>query len=249
MKRAFLQHIDTQSLKLGSRWIRVLPLALVIAGFSMVQPAPAQERTLRTLSVTGQGIEMIETTLAQVSLGVEVEAETAVEAQREAARRSDAVVSFLRSRDVEQLQTTGINLSPRYNYSNDERQLVGYTASNVVSFRVPVDQAGRLLDDVVQAGATRIDGISFTAEEEAIAAAQLRALQEATEDAREQADAVFDALGFSAGEIVGIQINNASLPPTPMFDVRAASLEQSATTPVVGGEQRVNAAVTLQIAY
>jgi len=87
----------------------------------VARPAIAQESNIvqgsniNVLTVTGEGREQIATTIAQVSLGVEVEAETAAAAQQEAARRSTAVVELLRDRNVDQLQTTGIRLEPGTN--------------------------------------------------------------------------------------------------------------------------------------
>ena len=230
-------------------WGCALPLAIVLAGVAFMKPAPAQEGQSRTLSVTGQGVEMIETTLAQVSLGVEVQGNTAAQAQQEAAQRTSAVVELLRSQDVENLETTGINLRPRYDYSGNTQRLIGYTASNFVRFQVAIDQAGPIMDDAVNAGATGINGVSFTAEDEAIATAQKVALREATEDAQAQADAVLEALGLNARDIVSIEINQASAPPMPIAQLRAANFAEDATTPVVGGEQHVNASVTLHISY
>ncbi|MEM9818573.1 MAG: SIMPL domain-containing protein, partial [Cyanobacteria bacterium P01_D01_bin.6] len=80
----------------------------------MISPAIAQEPAQRVLTVTGQGQESVQTTIAQVNLGVEVEAETAAAAQTAAARRSTAVIELLSDRDVDQLQTTGIRLNPQY---------------------------------------------------------------------------------------------------------------------------------------
>ena len=71
----------------------------------------AQEKVLRTVTVTGEGIERIPTTLTQVQLGVEIQGKTATEVQEQVAKRTTAVVEFLRSRRVEKLQTTGISLS------------------------------------------------------------------------------------------------------------------------------------------
>lgn len=226
-----------------------MPIAAVLLACSAIAPAFAQERQLRTLSVTGQATERIATTLAQVSLGVDVRAETAADAQQEAARRSDAVVNYLRSRDVERLQTTGVSLQPNYSYQNDEQRLIGYSATNIVSFRVSVDEVGGLLDSAVDAGATRIDGISFTAADEAIAIAQRQALRTATEEAQSQADTVLDVLGLRAEDIIGIQINNASPPPSPLLRMEAQAMNDAASTPIVGGEQEVNASVTLHIQY
>ncbi|HLO46829.1 MAG TPA: SIMPL domain-containing protein [Kamptonema sp.] len=227
-------------------------LCLTLSLFSVtgLDPAMAQEQRLRTLTVTGRGIEAIPTTLTQVRLGVEVQGKTAAEVQQEAAKRSAAVVSLLRSRNVEKLETTGITLNPLYSYENNQQKLIGYVATNNVSFRINTQSAGTLLDDAVNAGATRIEGVSFVAVESAIASAQQQALREATQDAQTQADAVLSALNLKRGQVVSIQVNGAS-PPQPIFMPRfaAARNDKDAATPVVGGEQQVEASVTLQISY
>jgi uncharacterized protein len=227
-----------------------LATCLLFTGLPLNSMAMAQEKQLRTLTVTGQGKESIKTTLTQVTLGVDAQAKTAAEVQQEVARRSSAVVALLRSRNVDRLQTTGINLNPNYSYTNNRQQLIGYTGSNTVSFRVATETAGTLLDDAVRAGASQINGISFVASDAAIAAAQKLALQKATLDAQSQAGAVLSALKFTPGEIVSIQVNNASPPPPMPVVMRQKSLVAAdATTPVVGGEQDVDASVTLQISY
>lgn len=227
-----------------------LPLALGVLSLAVVEPAWAQEQMLRTLTVTGQGTESIPTTMTQVQLGVEVQADTAVAAQQEAARRSASLVEFLRSQNVEQLQTTGISLNPRYNYNNGNQRIVGYTATNTVSFEVDTDEAGNILDEAVDAGATRIDSVSFVAEDEAIAVAQRQALQEAAEDAQDQADVVLAALGLTRQDVVRIQIDGASSPPPPPIMYRADfAAAESAPTPVIGGEQEVQASLTLEISF
>ncbi|MBD1852493.1 SIMPL domain-containing protein [Leptolyngbya sp. FACHB-711] len=231
-----------------------VPLLLGVASISLTLPVLAHETQpmTRTITVTGQGTESIATTLTQVQLGVEVQGRTAEEVQQEAARRSSAVVEFLRGRNVSKLQTTGINLSPRYDYDNGNQRIVGYTATNTVSFRIPTERAGTLLDEAVRAGATRIDSVSFIAEDAAIATARQQAIREATQDAQTQADAALSALGLSREEVVSIQINNAFMQPPPMPLYRqnvAMGAADSAPTPVVGGEQDIQATVTLQIRY
>ncbi|MEG4938768.1 SIMPL domain-containing protein [Microcoleus sp. F4-D5] len=230
--------------------VTALCLTLTLVSFAGLDPAAAQEQRMRTLSVTGRGVEAIPTTQTQVALGVEVQGKTAAEVQQEAARRSSAVVALLRSRQVEKLETTGITLNPTYSYENNQQRLTGYIATNTVSFRLNTQSAGTLLDDAVQAGATRIQGVSFVAADSAIEQARKQALRKATQDAQSQADAVLSALNLKRGDILGIQVNGAIAPP-PMYrqlaGARAAAAD--AATPVVGGEQEIEASVTLQIAY
>ena len=230
--------------------LTALCLTLTLVSFVGLDAAVAQEQRIRTLSVTGRGVEAIPTTQTQVALGVEVQGKTAAEVQQEAARRSSAVVALLRSRQVQKLETTGITLSPNYSYENNQQRLIGYIATNTVSFRLNTQSAGTLLDDAVQAGATRIQGVSFVAADNAIEQAQKQALKKATQDAQAQADAVFSALNLKRGEILNIQVNGAS-PPPPMYRQLAASRAAAAdaTTPVVGGEQQIEASVTLHFGY
>jgi len=234
---------------------RFSSISLVVGLLTMISwsnPAIAEEKMLRTLTVTGQGVEMIPTTVTQVQLGVEVQGKMAQTVQEDAARRSAAVVELLRSRNVEKLQTTGIQLNPIYSYQNNVQRLDGYSATNTVSFRVATQQAGTLLDDAVKAGATRIEGVSFIATDSAIATAQKQALRQATQNAQQQADVVLSSLNLTRRDIVRIQIDQAKTPP-PVENLNRVFVAKNADiappTPVVGGEQRVQASVTLQISY
>jgi uncharacterized protein len=234
-------------LMISQRFQNILLVSSLIS-LSLINPVFAEEKMLHILTVTGQGTQQIPTTITEVQLGVEIKGETAERVQQEVANKSSAVVEFLRSRQVEKLQTTGVSLQPNYDYSNNQNKLIGYIGTNTVSFRLPTAKMGNLLDEAVQAGATRIDNLSFTAEETAISEAQKQALRKATEDAKQQANAVLESLDFSLKDIVGIQINGANSPkPQPMMmeSMKAAD----STTPVVGGEQTIRANITLQISY
>ena len=231
---------------------KILSLTIFMCAI-FILPASAQEKEKlwRTLTVSGRGVETIATTLSQVSLGVEIQGKTAEDVQKEAARKSSAVVDLLKKRNVEKLTTTGIRLNPVYSYSNNIKRITGYAASNTVSFRISTDKAGTLLDDAVKAGATQINGVSFIASDEAIASAQKQALKKATQDAQEQAETVLSSLKLEQKDIISIQINGATPPPPPML-YRAEAAKASlidASTPIVAGEQEVQASVTLQISY
>jgi uncharacterized protein len=219
-----------------------------------ISPGNTQERKpTRTLTASGKGIVVIPTTLSQISLTIEVSGKTPTTAQQEAAKRSTRVVNFLKTQPITKLQTTGISLNPTYTYpANGKPQLVGYNASNSISFRVTTDRAGAILDAAVSNGATRIDGVSFVASEQAIATAQLQALKQATQDAERQADAVLETLSLKRKEVIGIQINSASTPAPVLMQTQARAdfaNKVAPPTPVIGGEQQVEAAVTLDIGY
>jgi uncharacterized protein len=232
-------------------------LTASIVLLSGITPGIAQERKpARTLTASGRGIVTIPTTISQIRLAIESSGKTPSSAQQEAAQRSTRVMNYLKTQQVEKLQTTGINLNPTYTYPDGGKpKIVGYTATNSISFRVTTDRAGAILDAAVKSGATRIDGVSFVASEQAIAAAQNQALKQATQDAQRQGDTVLASLNLKRREIIGIQINSTSNPvPLPMAENMmrqkvASDVAAPAPTPVIGGEQQVEAAVTLDIGY
>ncbi|MEA5550846.1 SIMPL domain-containing protein [Anabaena cylindrica UHCC 0172] len=247
MHRNILSSSRVQTGNFGKALSLTLILFMI---FTLPVSAQEKEKLWRTLTVSGRGMEAIPTTLSQVSLGVEIQGKTAQEVQKEAASRSSAVVALLKSRNVDKLTTTGVRLNPVYSYTNNIQRITGYAASNTVSFRVPTDKVGTLLDEAVKTGATQISGVSFIASDDAIANAQKQALKKATQDAQQQADAVLNTLGLQAKEVVSIQVNGASAPPPPMLYRSEAKLTNAdASTPVIGGEQEVQASVTLQISY
>ncbi len=234
--------------------IAALSLAIGAIGTIGVQPTYAQEQQDRVLIVNGQATIDVPTSVTQVNLGIEVQGKTAQEVQEEVARRSNGLISLLRSRNVEKLQTTGVYLSPVYTYNpdNGESKVTGYSATNSVSFRVATDRAGSIIDEAVTTGATRVDGISFIASNEAIEAARQQALRAAIADAQSQADTVLDALNLTRQEIVNINISSSTPMPQPLnfaIDSREATGVFAQSSVLVGGEQQVQAYVTLSIGY
>lgn len=244
-----LKKLNTGHFNLPYKYLGIL---LVISSlFNLMLPVRAMaEELLRTLVVNGSGVEKIATSLAKVELGVEIQGKTVTEVQQQVAKQTSAVVNLLRSKDVRQLQTSGFGLQPNYDMSNNQRQLIGYIGTNIVSFSIPTEQVGTLLDEAVEAGASRIDGVSFTATPEAIAAAKQEALRQATTDAQTKANVVLNTLDLTSQEIINIQIDNAGVSqPISVAKGQALYDAESFSTPIIGGEQTVTASVTLQISY
>lgn len=250
---------STKSEKFGRGWVLALAALtfLPVIGCAMrPQSVAAQvspgfvQPSERVLSVTGIGRHSIPTTLTRVELGVNIEARTAQAAQQQVATQSTAVIEWLRSQDnIEKLETSGISLNPRYDYSNNRQTLVGYRATNTVSFRVPTAAAGPVIDEAVSRGATQINGVSFVAEDEAVEAARQQALASAVEDAQQQADTVLSALGLSRAEIVNISIGSVSAPAPQVSRLQNEMADSAVSTVVLGQEQTISGQVTLYIRY
>ncbi|MEO1489328.1 MAG: SIMPL domain-containing protein [Pseudomonadota bacterium] len=146
--------------------------------------------------------------VATIGGGVTTEAPTAVEAMRQNSEAMRAVIDQIKELGVDDddIQTTGINLNPVYDYNRETRKNVlrGYQVSNRVSVKLrDLDDTGRLLDAIVVAGATDISGPSFAfeADQEAKDEASMRAF----EAAMERAKAYADRLGYDEVKVLEIR--------------------------------------------
>ena len=221
---------------------------LAIAAFLFSEGLFAQSaEPSRVLHVTGRGEISLPTVYTEIRLGVDRHAKTAGEAHREAAKESDRLVRFLKSKKVMDLQTTGISLQPIFDPSKlssaSEAGIREYRALNMVVFRVKTEDAGIVIDGAVKEGASRIDRLTFLPEPAELEKARKEALLLAVSDAKTQAETVLSVLNLSIKEIVQIHVDEGSSGPILQTEMRMVQ------TPVVGGNATVTARVTLQVKY
>ena len=171
--------------------------------------------------------------IVDIGAGVTSQASTAVEAMRINAREMNAVIDRIKALGIKDkdIQTTGINLSAQYDYDQSTSRQVfrGYQASNRVNVTLrEVPRAGEVLDALVAAGATDINGPNFALDDDTSARAQAR--KAAFEKARAQAEEYARWSGFSGVRLLEINESVAAGPPMPyaqsaerkMMDVSAA---------------------------
>ena len=141
------------------------------------------------------------------------------------------------------IQTLSYSLNPNNNYpSNGQPVLTGYTASNTVQVTVTdLSIIGKLIDTGIQAGANRVQGLTFGLQNDMPSRQQ--ALKMATVQAKSNADAMASGLGMTTAAVLSITEGSA-VSPTPLALTPTAV---SATTPVETGVVNVQATVTLQI--
>lgn len=219
-----------------------IPLSQMVVMPGAIAQTTFQERVIST---SGRGAVAIPVTHAQITVGIEIQGKDAATVQGTLAAQANTLVKWLEGQDIEELQTQGISLTPRY----DRRStLTGYVGRTMLAFRAELDDSGSLIDGAVRNGATRINNIALTASPDAIRAAHREALKLAAQSAQDEADVVLAALGLTRKEVIGIQLQGS---PAPHMATRGAMLEAGSAPPmpVVGGEQTVNAFVSLQIRY
>lgn len=230
----------------------------ICAAAAAVAAAPASAAEVQ-ITTAGPIVELTvtesveaEPDLVRVGAGVTTDAPTAVEAMRLNAQAMNAVVERIRQLGVAErdIQTTGISLGARYDYDQARQRQVfaGYQASNRVSIRLrTIDRTGPVLDALVAAGATDLNGPDFVVEDNSAAKAQARAA--AMETVRAQALAYARMAGFSDLRLLRIEEGLAAQPPRPMLRMAAAEAAFDQSTPVQPGlvEQGVTVTVTYEL--
>ncbi|WP_227132589.1 SIMPL domain-containing protein [Halorubellus salinus] len=194
--------------------------------------------------------------LVVVHVAVVGEGDTAEAAARATAADADglrAALDDVVDRDGQAVDVTlenaGYHLSPRYDYSRESREIVGYQATQ--SFRVEttaVDAAGAVVDAVVDGGASRVHGVTFTLSDAARADLRSDALAAAMESARADADVLAAAAGVTIDGLAGASTTNVDATPYYRGYAEDAGADGAATT-FEPGDVTVTATVTVAYTY
>ncbi len=226
--------------------VAAIALAVVAAIPARAQQTPSPTATpSRMVTVVGQGEVKARPDTAIVQIGVSTEGKTAREALTQNNQETAAVQSKLTDLGIaaRDIQTSGFSIYPVY--GTDGRQLTGYHVTNMVTVKIrSIDRAGTVLDQVVQAGANSVAGISFTVDSPRALEDQAR--EAAMRDAKARADVLARAGGASVGDVLVITENVGSPVPVAMPVARAAA-QDSGAVPVQPGEQTIT--ISVQVTY
>ncbi|HEY3522592.1 MAG TPA: SIMPL domain-containing protein [Candidatus Limnocylindrales bacterium] len=236
--------------------------ALAVAAMTLVlRPAPAlgaptdpSQPPARTITVSASSHVTLVPDVAHVGLGITATKPTVEAARAEAARVMNAVIAAARDKGVAErdIRTTSVYLSPQYapncTYAPDgsscakPNAIVGYTMNEEVDVTVRnLDVAGAVVDAATAAGATNVNGISFTVDDPDKAATDAEVA--AIGAARSKAEAMAQAAGVSLGRVMSMSESPVAIPyPYPYAGAAPA---RDAATPVQPGTQDVTATVTM----
>ncbi len=226
-----------------------LPLALAASlAFPAMASAADPGKTPRIV-VSGEGESALKPDIALLSLSVMREAKTARAALDANNDAMAAVIAAMKAAGIAErdLQTAGIQINPRYNYTNkadgsQEAELVAYQVTNTLSVRVrDIDKTGDILDKAVTLGVNQGGGISFTNENPSTALTEAR--KKAVADAIAKARTLAEAAGASVGRVR--EITDQTFSPCPMPVSAKAFDAGRAAVPIENGENTYNVQVNV----
>jgi len=203
----------------------------------------------RTITVNGHGTVSVVPDIADLSTGVQAQADTATEALDTAGTSSQALIDTLRGVGVaeDDIQTSGLNLWPTY--GNDGQRITGYQASTNVTATVrDVTKVGEVVDALkgLVGEQLTLSGVSFSYDDPEAVLGEARAA--AIANARVRAEQYAAAAELEVGDVVRIVEGNVS---DPIVFARAAAPEMAQDAggmAVAPGSQELAADVTVVFA-
>lgn len=203
---------------------------------------------VRTITVNGTGTARVEPDSATVRMSIVAREPTLAAAQKSAAEVVARVLALTDRLDVDldRVDTTGASARPdyRWNREKEEQELVGYVAERQIV--VQLDELGKLgavVEGAVGAGVNQVSPPELDSSKRK--ATYRKALREAAEDAKANAEQLAGTLGAGLGRVISIQSGSDAPPPTPMFASRAMAMESDAAAGYNPADLDFDATVTV----
>ena len=234
------------------------PAIALIAASALTLPAGTLAAANVEIDASGPVVELnvfetvdVAPDTATIGAGVTSEAATATEALRQNSAEMQKVIARIKALGVAEkdIQTSGINLNARYDYDQQTQRQVfrGYQVSNRVSVILrKIDDTGRVLDALVEAGANDLSGPNFSIDDDT--AAKNAARSRAVARAEAQAKAYAAMLGYDGAKVLSISESITGNGPMPeMAKARGMMVMSADAAPVQPG--MIAAGVSLSITY
>lgn len=187
--------------------VLTVELAMVVPAVQAGGPSGAvAPEAQNAISVSGEGKVSAEPDMAEIIIGVESRAPTAKEAASQNSEDMNEVMAVLEGMGIaeEDIQTVDYSIRVEMDYRGDEGPtVVGYVVDNAMRVKVSdLDLVGDLLDEVTEAGANNIYGITFTVEDPRPFQEQARAM--AVAEARNKAGQLAEAADVRLGDLLSL---------------------------------------------
>lgn len=213
-------------------------------------PNPGSSPPVPTIVTTGEAIVRRAPDQAYVTAAVETRARTPREAQQQNAASMTAMIQKATSSGIpkDAVRTLGYTVQQDVDLVNGRRVPRDFVARNAVEVRVDaIENAGEVLDALVQGGATSVERIRFDVKDRAML--EREALRLAVGDARARADAAAGGAGVTVVRV--LRIDDTRQPeyrgPMAMAATRGA-MADAVTTPIEPATIEIRATVTITVA-
>jgi len=240
----------------AARYLAAPILVSALAAVLIASPATADDKPQTPrIQISGEGEVHAAPDMAILDLTVLREADTAREAMTANNAAMRQVLDAMKEAGIAErdLQTSGINIRPRYRHPSKDNNLkepkiIGYSVTNSVTARVrDLKAVGSVLDKSVTLGVNEGGNLRFVNDDTASIMKEAR--KRAVADALDKAKTLAEAAGIKLGRVIEIseQVNR----PRPMAFARQAVLAAAPaaeSVPVATGENTYRVSVEMVFA-
>lgn len=213
----------------------------------------AANDTVGELSIRGSAEASVEPDMVSLSIGVTTTSSSAKDAVNENASKMDEIIKTLNENGIsnDEISTSYYSVYPLYSQSKvcievypppeDCNTIIGFRVSNTLQVTTTADKnVGELIDLVVGAGATNINGINFFISKGVADDIKDRLIEEAVINAKKRAEIALKPLNMSIVGVKSIDVDSISVP---------LGTFEKAATPIIPSEQnmRVDVSITFYI--
>ncbi len=227
---------------------RIFAAALVLLSPVLTSAESASVPAAETVSVTGLAKIKLTPDRAVFTVSVETSAKTAGEAVQQNNGKIEQVIAALKKAGAteQEIQTSNFSIFPQQEFMENRRpRVVGYQVSNSLTVtRATVNDAGKLLQAAVDAGANQAGGLSLVVSD--LSRGREEGLQRAFQDAKAKAETLAKAAGRTVGRALSISEGQTATPPMPLFG-RTMALQQEKVmeVPVSSGTEEISFTVSV----
>lgn len=217
------------------------------AALAPISQALADDKNNQSvLTVTGIGETLVEADIARVSLGVEVTSATANTVRKKLASITEEALEKIKDNKPLEVQTSGLSIWPVYDQQKRD-VLLNYKGYQSITFEAKADEAGKIIDAAMDAGANKMNGYTLVPSDEVLMNGKIKALKIASENAKKQAKVVLNNFNLDEKKIKAINIIDYDTGYQPRLG--AMMQKTSAGTTVTESKQTVKAGVSVTIKF
>lgn len=215
----------------------------------------AKTRPPPSIYTNGSSSRSVAPDQLMISFGVETTKKTAKESQEENASKVSAIKASVRELglDDSEIKTSYFSVDAMKEDSGlPLLKITSFKTTHLLTLKVTdLEKGGDILDAITNAGANRIDRVSFTLKDETRNELQIQMLKLAAEDARHRAESIALGLKVKLGAPLSAR-DSFTFTPTrprekyPSLTRGLALIAPPPTTEISGGEINLAATVTVR---
>jgi len=204
----------------------------------------------RSINMSAEGKVTAKPDLATLSFAVVTQGKDAVKVQADNDAKMTTVMDYLKSNNVnsEDIQTSGYNLNPQYDYSSPNiapGTISGYNLTQNITAKIrKLDTVPTILGGLTTKGINQINNVAYTIEDPDKLKQQARDF--AIDKAKQKAKELADRIGVRLGKVINFSEASSYFPEPYYYDkAMPVGMGGGGSSPVEPGMQDVTISVTL----